>query len=213
MKAGKFDCVEVTDELKHATLVQALTGSDKDKLMVTSVSQSVFNVCEEFGKYVRFVVDIYNSEQPGGVQQSTLQSLNTTRNAFSIMITAQRQIQQGNGVPLTIQVKTNKDRLYSDLVHLMKELGVKWNDPNVYAVPFLKEFGDVLWYVDGYHETIAERAPKIPSLFSRYTGYNCPEKHKHRKRVLEICGHLNCALMCSKICFRQVGFKRNHSQG
>ena len=93
-----------TDELKRATLVQALIVSDKDKLMVTSVSQSV---CKKLGKYVRFVVDINNSEQPGGVQQSTLQGLSTTRNAFSIMITAQRQIQQGdNGVPLTIQVKT-----------------------------------------------------------------------------------------------------------
>ena len=53
--AGKFDCVEVNDELKRATLSQVLIGSDKDKLMVTSASQSVFNVCEEFGKYVRFV--------------------------------------------------------------------------------------------------------------------------------------------------------------
>ena len=57
--------MEVTDKLKHATLVQALIGSDKDKLMVTSVSQSVFNVCEELGKYVKFVVDINNSEEPG----------------------------------------------------------------------------------------------------------------------------------------------------
>ena len=54
MKAGEFDCVEVTDELKR---VQALVGSDKEKLMITSVSQSVSSVCEEFGKYIRFVVD------------------------------------------------------------------------------------------------------------------------------------------------------------
>ena len=57
-----------------------------------------------FGKYIRFVVDINNS---GGVQQPAV-STGTARNAFSVLITAQRQIQQG--VSWTIQVKTNKDR-------------------------------------------------------------------------------------------------------
>ena len=169
----------MNDELKHATLSQVLIGSDKDKLMVTSASQSVFNICEEFGKYVRFVVET-------GEQAAPLQSLSPTNNVFAVMIAAQRQIQQGdNGVPLTIAVTTNKDRLYNDLVHLMKELGVKWIDPNAFAVPFLKKLCDILWYIDGHHETIAERAPKIPTLFSTFSGYNCPEKHKHRKRVLE----------------------------
>ena len=103
-KAGKFDCVEVHEELKRATLLQVLVGKDKDKLMVTSATQSVFNICEEFGKYVKFEVEI------GECEQATPQSLSTTRNAFAIMVAAQRQIQQGdNGVPLTVQVKTNKD--------------------------------------------------------------------------------------------------------
>ena len=120
--------------------------------------------------YVKFVVEV-------GEQAALLQ------NAFAIMAASQRQIQQGdNGVPLAIQVKTNKDRLNNDLVQLMKELGVKWIHPNVYAVPFLN---NTLWYIDGHHETIAERAPKVPTLFSTFSGYNCPEKHKHHKRALE----------------------------
>ena len=48
-----------------------------------------------------------------------------------IMATAQRQMQEGDdGVPFAIQVKTNKDKLFNDLVCLMKELGVKWLNPN-----------------------------------------------------------------------------------
>ena len=177
-KAGKFDCIEVVDELKRAILLQVLVGKDKNMLMVTSVSQSVFNVCEEFGKYVKYIVEI-------GEEAAPRQGLGTARNAFAIMLAAQKQIQQGdNGVPLTVQVKTSKDRLYNDLVNLMKELGVKWFDPNLYAVPFLKKLCDTLWYING-HQTIAERAPKIPTLFSAFSGYNCPEEHKHRKRVLE----------------------------
>ena len=46
IKAGKFDCVEVIDELKQATLTQTLVGSDKEKLMFTSVSQSLCSVSQ-----------------------------------------------------------------------------------------------------------------------------------------------------------------------
>ena len=66
----------------------------KDKLMGTSVTQSVFYVCEEL---VKFIVEVGEQVAP--------QSLGTARNAFAIMVAAQRQIQQGdNGVPLTILI-------------------------------------------------------------------------------------------------------------
>ena len=101
--------------------------------MITSVTQSVFNVCEEFGNYIQFVVEI--DEQAVG---SSLQNLSTTPNTFQVMFMAQRQLQQGdNGVPFGIPVKTNKDRVYNDLVRLMRELGVRWTNLNAYAVPFL----------------------------------------------------------------------------
>ena len=44
MKAGHFQCVEVGDELKCATITQVLVGKDKDQLMISSATQSVFNV-------------------------------------------------------------------------------------------------------------------------------------------------------------------------
>ena len=61
-------------------------------------------------------------------------------------------------------------------------MNVKWSDPNSYGVPFLKKLCDVLWYIDGHHDTINEKAT-IPDVFSRFQGYNCPEKYKHRKRT------------------------------
>ena len=121
MKVGRFQCVQVGDELKHATISQVLVAKDKHQLMITSATQSVFNVCEEFGKYIKFVTEI--DEQAAG---SSLQSLSTTPNTFQIMFMAQRQLQQDdNGVPFGIPVKTNKDGMYNDLVHLMKELDVR----------------------------------------------------------------------------------------
>ena len=59
LKAGKFECVEVVDELKRATLLQVLVGNVREeKLMITSETQSVFYVCDEFGKYIKFVVEV-----------------------------------------------------------------------------------------------------------------------------------------------------------
>ena len=35
-----------------------------------------------------------------------------------------------------------------------------------------------------HHSIIGEKASRIPEVFSRFIGYNCPEKHKHRKRTM-----------------------------
>ena len=122
--AGKFDSVEVNNELKCATLSQVLVGSDKDKLMVTSASQSFFNICEEVGKHVKFVIEI-------GEQAAPFQNLNTTKMPLPSWLQLRGKFSR---VPLTTSVNTNKDRLYNDLVHLMKELGVKWIGPNVFDI-------------------------------------------------------------------------------
>ena len=58
VKAGKFDCIEVIDKLAQATLHHMFVGKDKDKTMMTSAHHSAFSMCEEFGKYVKFVVDV-----------------------------------------------------------------------------------------------------------------------------------------------------------
>ena len=43
-----FDCVPVTDTLKKATLLCTYVGSKVEQLMITSSSQSVFNICSQF---------------------------------------------------------------------------------------------------------------------------------------------------------------------
>ena len=107
-------------------------------------------------------------------------------NAFAIMKASQRRLQLGdNGLLFPEVVKSARDRLYNGLVGLMKDIHVSWNDPLAFGVPFLKRLRDTLWYIDEHHDTIAEKAPKIPVLFAKFTGYNCSESHKHRKRSRE----------------------------
>ena len=42
---------------------------------------------------------------------------------------------------------------------------------------------DVLWYVDGHHDTLASQSCCMPHLFHSLVGYNVPELSKHRKRA------------------------------
>lgn len=180
VKAGKYDFIAVCEELKRASVKQVLVGSTRENLMVVSEKQSVLTVCQDFGKFVEFRVEL---EQQ---REEAMQQCIPARNPFQIMAMAQRQLQFGdNGVPRKISVSTKKDQLFNDLVQLMKDIEVRWNDANAFGVPFLKNLTEILWYIDGHHHTIAERAPPIPTLFSDFNGYNCPERHKHRKRTRE----------------------------
>ena len=65
----------------------------------------------------------------------------------------------------------------------MKEMGISWNAPSIYGVPFMKKLHDCLWYIDGHRDTISEKAPKLPQRFTQFSGYNCPKAHKHQKRT------------------------------
>ena len=87
--------------------MRVLVGSDKDKLMVTSASHSVCSICEEFGKYEKFLVQL-EEESPTPCTSAS------RPNAFTVMATAQRQLQEGDGgVPFSVSVKTNKDKLFN----------------------------------------------------------------------------------------------------
>ena len=175
IQAGCFDSVTVSDDLKNATLQQSFVGNKTDALMVTSNRQSVLNVCSEFGKYVKLSVEL-SCDRP--------EPIPLLANAFAVMNASQRRLQIGdNGLPFPEAVKDGRDRLYNDLLGLMRDMGVSWNTPLAYGVPFLKRLRDSLWYIDGHHDTITEKAPKMPEVFARFTGYNRPEAHKHRKRA------------------------------
>ena len=59
VKARKFECILVRDELKRASVFQVFVRSGKDKLMVTGASYLLCRICKEFGKYVKFIVEVY----------------------------------------------------------------------------------------------------------------------------------------------------------
>ena len=63
IQAGRFYAVMMSDDLKSAKPVRSLVGLKRDELMVSSNGLSVLEVCSEFGKFVRFSVELC-SHQP-----------------------------------------------------------------------------------------------------------------------------------------------------
>ena len=145
IRAGRFDSVVVSEELKKAAkLLRSLAGSQRDELMATSNGQLVLDVCREFGKYVRFSVELVDEEPPPPVTATT--------DAFAVMAAAQKRLQLGNNsLPFPEQVKDSRDRLYNNLIGLMKEMGISWNVPSINGVSFMKKLRDCLWHCCAYY--------------------------------------------------------------
>ena len=136
IKAGRFEVISMSDELKKTKLSKTFVGTKTDGLMATSSSQTL-RVCSQFGNYIRFSVDL-EEEDSVGLHAATLP------NAFVIMAASQRRLQLGDtGLPFAAEVKDGRDRMYNDLLGLMREMGVKWSDPRVFGATFLKNLRDV----------------------------------------------------------------------
>ena len=147
----------MSEDLKRAKLLKTFVGNKPDALIVSGSDQCFIAVCSQFGIYVKFSVELPKEEMTVPASRP---------NAFSIMIAAQRRVQLGdNGLPYPKVVKDNRDRLYNDGICLMQEMGVRWTDPQRYGVPFLENLSNALWYIDGHHNTINEKAPKDPEIF------------------------------------------------
>ena len=148
---------------------------------MVSPLESMMGACTMFGSFVKFVVEMPETNTDQDTSRMSVQP-----NAFSVMMAAQRSLEalDRSGLPQPIQQRTQKDKLYNDLIELARELELKWRASSVGAV-FLKKLASILWYIDGHHDTIQVKSSKIPQIFDRFNGYNCPQASKHRKRTKE----------------------------
>ena len=55
-------------------------------------------------------------------------------------------------------------------------------------LPLSPRLVELFYYVDGHYnkvEPVLSISTKVPTVFkTRFSGFNCPEKHKHKKRTL-----------------------------
>ena len=158
------------------TIDEVRVGQSKDELYVIGDCRlNVNDVTQSFGKFLKYYIKAPAKEEPSP----------PVRNAFEIMFSAQISLATVK-YPRVVTVHNKRDEMFNDLLSLFKSKELYWRSEEVHsgtATRAIQTLRDALWYVDGSHATLIERSCNIPETFRQYTGYNQPEKHKHRKRA------------------------------
>ena len=137
-----------------------------------------------FDQHVKFTVKFIVSQTLALVHEDaqSASASSTLPNVFEFLMASQRAVDNAT-LPFKIQERNKKDKLFNDLVSFFESKGWEWSSGGrSHGQKFLTELQQCLWYIDGHHETFADRCHHIPSLFEKFSGYNTPELTNHRKR-------------------------------
>ena len=171
--AGAHPRLSVVEELSHSCLEKVFVGQSKDLLSFVDERLVVEDVCRAFGQHVKFCVSRHEATEAS----------KPLRNAFTVLMNSQRALDAGKKLPPKIIATTKKDELFNDLVSFFEKEGWSWTrDGESTGRKFITALRDCLWYVDGHHQTLADRSHPIPAIFEAFKEYNVPELAKHRKR-------------------------------
>ena len=159
------------------TLESAHVGSSRDRLDRVDLGLRVCQVVDTFGRYLKYVVI---SPEPESINVATAAVTSSScANAFDIMMDSARML-GSQTLPNTVNEKNRKDKHYNDLLAMLhsKELKMKSKEVGSIGVKLMHVLRDVLWHIDGHHDTISKRSIPIPGIFQRFVGYNLPEAQK-----------------------------------
>ena len=174
IQVGKFSIVKTSSEISAASLESVWIGKDKAQLSQVDKSLNVSEVCSSFGQFIKFVVLVDTGEGTS--------SLSVTKNAFVMMMNAQRTACQPS-LPRLNPEKTKKDKLFNDIVNTIDKKGLKFSSGQLESgKSYITTLTSTLWYIDQHHCTLATRGYHVPDLFKPFSGYKRPELSKHRKR-------------------------------
>ena len=82
--------------------------------------------------------------------------------------------------------RSRKQELKRDVLVWLEKNSLGWDSGSVeLGSKFVTGLTNCLWYLDGQHSTLADRACHVPPEFQPFQGYNLPEKSHHRKRTAE----------------------------
>ena len=159
-------CNSILDEVR--------VGPSKDELYTVGDCQlMVYDITQSFGRFFKYYIKAPPREE----------CLLPARNVLEFMFSAQRSLATLRYPPV-VTVRNKRDEMFNDILSLIKSKQLYWKSEEVHSgttTRALNTLRDALWYIDGSHATLIERSCNIPETFIQFTGYNQPEKHKHRK--------------------------------
>lgn len=161
-------------ELGNLELSNAFIGKSKESMDAVALTVPIGMAIQSFGAFLRYNVN----EAPVVLPKP--------RNALEVLMSSQKQLD--HTLPQRKSSKNKKDDLYNDLLTLLeeKELYFLSADGKLAGQNLLKILTDLLWLIDGHHKSLKDQSCPIPVVFSSFTGYNVPERSKHRKGLLGI---------------------------
>ena len=155
-------------------LESCFVGKEKHQLDKMSVDLPIADVVTMFGPYIKFFVTFAH-------QAPDLVPCPPVLQAFDVMMLAQRSLSVPTA-PSRILSCSKKDDLYNAVVGLLEQENLKLVAGDANGKCLLKSLTNVLWYIDGRHESLEKRSCQVPVIFPQFQGYNQPELSKHRKR-------------------------------
>ena len=111
---------------------------------------NVDDVCAMFGQHVKFIVSQTVHEDAQSASASS-----TLPNAFEVLMASQKTVDKAT-LPLKIQERNKKEKLFNDLVSVFECKGWEWSTGGrSHGQKFLTELQQCLWYIDGHHKTFS----------------------------------------------------------
>ena len=96
---------------------------------------------------------------------------------------SQRQLRLPEAPSEAAVARNKKMAVKRDFIKWLERKKLGWSVDRVQlGSRFVDAVADIMWYVDGHHDTLQSRACPIPADLKEFQGYNKPELTKHRRR-------------------------------
>ena len=170
--------------LTKASVYRDMNG--KDEISVSDLNSDVLPAIELFN--MRFFSLTQNHSPDCKLCEKVL-SLEKpkTINAFDFMMKSSAMNDESNMPKKTENPSSGIDRIKNEFLTYLQDNKCKFpKGTSSWAQTFVNQSIELLFYVDNHYVKMAEHVPGVgvPSIADRFCGFNMPEKHKHKKRML-----------------------------
>lgn len=114
--AGAHPRLVIDEELSYSFLFKVHICLTKDSLSIVDEQLNVDDVCAMFGQHFKFIVSQTVHEDAQSASASS-----TLPNAFEVLMASQKTVDKAT-LPLKIQERNKKDKLFNDLVSFFESL-------------------------------------------------------------------------------------------
>ena len=156
-------------------------GKNKLKLDVTvHPNEHVSDIVSCLGNYIQFVVEkVPVSDTIVGGKTTEKEVVNP----FTRMMSAARS-RRNLSSPYAVLKPNAKLDMKNDILKWLARNEIGWSKDACEnkGRNFVDTLANVLWELDGHHNTLNDRGCGLPTMLQAFRGYRQPEKAKHRKR-------------------------------